>query len=114
MRTCARRRDGFHGHQNFFRKEEGTYFYVDDMASAHPPAPSAIETDRRMWAYFDAGKREIRLIVGTFHEDGDELNAARFHHAVRNILSGRARVDQAGWPPTREGAHQGDDPGGWP
>ena len=82
---CGLAPDGvmvFMAHQNFFRKEEGTYFYVDETASALAPAPSAIETDRRMRQYFEAGKREIRLIIGTFHEDGDKLNAARFHHAA--------------------------------
>ena len=81
---CGLAPDGvmvFMAHQAYFRKEGGTYYYVDETASALPPAPSAIETDRRMTRYFEAGTREIRLIVGRFGDDGDALNAAHFGDA---------------------------------
>jgi hypothetical protein len=82
---CGLAPDGvmvFMAHQDHFRKEEGRYYYVDDVASDFPLAPSAIETDRRMQAYFESGGRRIRLIVARFRSDGSPTEAPIFAGAV--------------------------------
>jgi hypothetical protein len=82
---CGLAPDGvmvFMAHQNHFRREGKTYYYVDDVASALPLAQSAKETDKRMSQYFDEGKRAIRLVVGRFDDDGDETRASSFGGAL--------------------------------
>jgi hypothetical protein len=81
---CGLAPDGvmvFMAHQNYFRREDGVYFYVDETVSALPPASSALETDRRMSRYYNAGNRAIRLVVGRFVTDGDPLRSSVFHSA---------------------------------
>jgi hypothetical protein len=96
---CGLAPDGvmvFMAHQRYFRKEKDTYFYVDDIPSALPPANSAVETDRRMRGYFDAGKREIRLIVGAFETDGDPVHASRFRNAPGHYFVAQLEWIKAG------------------
>jgi len=82
---CGMAPDGvmvFMAHQRYFRKEGMTYYYVDDIASALPLAPSALETDRRMNRYFAEGRRAIRLIVARFVTDGNPTASSVFDAAL--------------------------------